>query len=318
MSLSAPPVREFEFGLGLSFRTPDLPGAVRLIESAGFDYLTCGEHVMFHGPTMNAAIVLSYAAAITRDIKLMSAISLVPLYPPAMLAKLAATLDYVSGGRFHLGVGVGGEYPTEFEACGVPISERGARTDEALEVITQLWSGEPVTFRGRFSSFTDGRLQPAPARRPTIWVAGRKDAAIRRAARFGDVWMPYLYRPEQLVTSIGKLHEFAAAEGREPYSLRSYINTFITVYVDGAKARRVATETVGRIYKQDFTGTQSGYLITGTPAECRERLREYADAGAVGAIFSLSCPPEDTAAMTRMIGEEIIPDRAGINLRAAP
>src|ERR1019366_10010317 len=98
--------------------TDDLHGAARLIEESGFDYLTCGEHVMFHGPTMNAAIVLAYAAAVTKRIKLLTAISLVPLYPPALLAKMTATLDQVSGGRFHLGVGVGGEFPTEFDACG--------------------------------------------------------------------------------------------------------------------------------------------------------------------------------------------------------
>src|SRR2546430_7839024 len=92
--------------------------AARRLEGLGFDYLAMGEHVAFGVPTPNAFVGLSAAAAVTERIKLLSAITLLPLSPAALAAKLAAALDVVSGGRFTMGVGVGGEYPREFEACG--------------------------------------------------------------------------------------------------------------------------------------------------------------------------------------------------------
>ena len=115
-------------------------------EALGFDYLLTGEHIMFHGPSASTMVSLAAAAGATERIKLMSGITLAPLYPPALLAKQAAVLDVVSGGRFHLGIGVGGEFPKEFAAVGVPVHERGVRTNEALEVIDKLLREEDVHF----------------------------------------------------------------------------------------------------------------------------------------------------------------------------
>src|SRR5271167_69561 len=191
-----------EFGLSLSSMTT-ITSSARNAEAMGFDYLTCGEHLMFHGPIGNSLIALSAAAAVTQKIKLMSTIVLVPLYGAAMLAKMTAVLDVVSGGRYHFGIGVGGEFPREFEAAGVPVRERGPRTNEALEVITRLWTEKKVTFSGRFSNFTEVTLDPPPAQKPhpPIWVAGRQDSAMKRAAKYAQGWLPYMYTPEQLATS---------------------------------------------------------------------------------------------------------------------
>ncbi|ASW55634.1 LLM class flavin-dependent oxidoreductase [Plantactinospora sp. KBS50] len=191
------PDPRFEVGLTLPFDLTDWTAAATLVEAAGYDYLAIGEHVSFHGPTANAFVVLAHAAAVTSRVRLLSAVTLAPLYPAALLAKLAATTDIVSGGRFELGIGVGGEYPPEFEAVGVPTAERGARADETLRVVRALWSGRPASHRGRFWRFDDIALRPAPPTQPgpRIWIAGRGEAAIRRAVRSGDVWMPYMYTP---------------------------------------------------------------------------------------------------------------------------
>ena len=111
--------------------------------------------------------------------------TLLPVYPMVLAAKMAATLDLVSHGRFELGVGVGGEYPPEFAASGVPAAGRGARADEALAVLVRLLSGERVTAEGQFGSLRDLRLDPPPVQRPRppLWVGGRKMPAMRRAAR---------------------------------------------------------------------------------------------------------------------------------------
>src|SRR5581483_6819354 len=191
-----------EFGFAL----PDLAGIgpqSQRIEALGYDYLAMGEHVAFHGPTPNSFVGLAVAAASTRRIKVLSSVVLLPLYPAALAAKLAAALDVVAGGRYTMGVGVGGEYPPEFEACGVPVAERGQRCNEALDVIRRLWQQPPVTYHGRFSHFTDVSIRPGPVQRPSIpiWVSGRSTAAMRRAAQYGDGWMPYMYTPDMVAES---------------------------------------------------------------------------------------------------------------------
>lgn len=100
-----------------------VPMAVRA-EEQGFDFVACGEHVFFHGPVSNAFVTLAAAAGATRRIRLMTALTVLPIYPAALAAKMITTLDGVSDGRVEIGIGVGGEHPPEFEACGVPV--RGA------------------------------------------------------------------------------------------------------------------------------------------------------------------------------------------------
>src|SRR5258708_27889086 len=131
---------------------------------------------MFHGPVSNSLIALSVAAGATEKLKLMSSIVLLPLYNPVMLAKQAAVLDVASGGRYHMGVGIGGEFPKEFEAIGVPVNQRGSRSNEALEVIRKLWTEKKVAFEGRYTKFTGITIEPRPVQKPhpLIWVAGRK------------------------------------------------------------------------------------------------------------------------------------------------
>ena len=151
--------RKIEFGTTL--RSPsNVAELAQQIEGLGFDILGCGEHVSFYGDTANGFISLSVAAGVTKDIRLMSAITLVPLYPAALLAKLGAALDVASGGRYTMGVGVGGEFPNEFEACGVPVTQRGSRTDDALEVLTRVWSETDVTYNGRYTTLKKFSLKP--------------------------------------------------------------------------------------------------------------------------------------------------------------
>lgn len=300
--------QQMEFGLVFGGVDADSGARARQAEQLGFDYVATGEHLMFHGPTPNALMALAFAAAVTERVKLLSSIVLLPLYPPAILAKQTAALDVLSGGRLHFGVGIGGEYPTEFEACGIPVNERGARANEALEVIRALWTGDTVDFSGRFTSFTGGRLQPPPVQRPgpPIWVSGRRDAAIRRAARYGDVWLPYMYSPEMVAAAAGKLSTMCEAAGRPSDAVWNATFCFTTVYADGEKARRVAAERVGGTYQQDFSKL-GRYLVAGTPEECRQRLIEYRDAGSRAIILAPACSSADHETMTQLLAEEVVP-----------
>src|SRR2546425_5431096 len=109
-------------------------------EALGCDFLACGEHVMFHGPVANAFISLSVAAGATRRIKLLSSVVLLPLYQPVIVAKMGATLDVASGGRYNFGVGIGGEFFKKVEGCGGAGQHHARRANKALEVNTKRWA----------------------------------------------------------------------------------------------------------------------------------------------------------------------------------
>src|SRR4029450_4569489 len=152
---------------------------------------------------------------ITRRIKLGIAVYLLALRAPAVAAKMTATLDVLSGGRLVFGVGVGGENPKEFELCGVPHQERGARVTEGIDVVRTLWRDTPATLNRRFTRFTALSIDPKPVQQPPpIWIGGRSAAALTRAGRQGDGWVSYVVQPERYKASVEKIHAAAAAAGR--------------------------------------------------------------------------------------------------------
>lgn len=286
---------------------PEVASTARWAEEVGFDYVASGEHLFFNVPTPNAFITLAAAAGATQRIRLLSTLTLLPLYPPALAAKLIASIDDVSGGRFDLGVGVGGEFPVEFDAVGVPVKERGRRTDESLDLITTFLSGRPVTGQGWWGSAENLTLRPSAVQQPhpPIWLGGRKEAAFRRAGRFANHWLPYLYTPEQMSDSLAKVNQYAADFGRTD-RVDGAIFCWGAVDRDGAVARRAAIDTVSATYKQDFEPLASRYLVFGTPQQVIDRLLEYRDAGAQTVIFS-SPPGEQFRTNATLLAEEVLP-----------
>jgi probable F420-dependent oxidoreductase len=301
-------VASIEFGVALP-SVKDVVEFARFAERLGYDYLTCGEHVMFHGPVANSLIALSVAAGATEKIKLMSSIVLLPLYNPVMLAKQTAVLDAASGGRYHLGVGIGGEFPKEFEAIGVPVKQRASRSNEALELIPKLWTEKNVTFEGRYTRFYGVTLEPAPTQKPhpPIWVAGRKEPAMRRAAKYADGWLPYMYTPEMLRESLTKIDTFGREAGRDMTKFRPGLFIFTSVYPDRKEAEEVAARSLGKNYAQDFSKIAGRYVLYGSPEDCRKRLGEYVDAGARSVMFSWACRHDDIERNMETIAKEVMP-----------
>ena len=296
-------------GIVLTRDQRQVSATARWAENRGFDHVACGEHIFFHGRTPNAFVVLAAAAGATERIRLLSALTILPVYPAALAAKLVATLDQVSNGRFDFGVGVGGEYPPEFESVGVPVHERGARTDEGLELITELVGGGPVNYAGRWSTVNGLSLNPPAVQqpRPPVWVGGRRRAAFRRAGRFADVWMPYMYTPERLADSLASVRAYATESGRDRNDVRGAIFCWGAVDRDPAVARREAVAAVNATYNQDFEPLADRYLLTGTPQQMIARLTEYRDAGAETVIFA---GPRDADAWRRSVelfAEEVLP-----------
>jgi probable F420-dependent oxidoreductase len=278
-------------------------------ERLGFDYVATGEHLFFHGPTPNAFVTLAAAAGATERIRLVSTISLLPLYPAALAAKFVASLDQISGGRFELGAGAGGEYPAEFEAAGVSPAARFRRFDEALEVLRLLFTGERVSFAGEFTRFTDVRLDPPPRQRPAppLWLGGRKAGAIRRAGRFADVWMPYMVTPESLAGSLDAVRDAAAEQGRSRGAVAGAVFIWACVDPDREWARRHGIATVSAAYRQDFTPLADRYLVLGTPDDAVRRISEFAEAGADRLVLAIAAGPDDRDRVIRTIAGDVLP-----------
>ena len=295
-----------EFGIGLP-RLDSIAESAQRAEALGYDFLSTGEHVFFYGPIGNSLISLAAAAGATTRIKLMSSITLIPLYPAALLTKLVTSLDVVSNGRFNLGVGVGGEFAQEFEACGVPVEERGARTNESLELMLRLWAEDDVHFQGRFNTLSGVTLEPKPTQQPhpPIWISGRSQAAMRRCARFGTGWLPYMYTPEKLSESLAAI----AAMGQEcerSVPVKPGLFIFFAVHEDRDVAIKMAAERLSRQYNQDFSQLVHRYAIAGNPQDCRARLREYIDAGAATIILNSACPGHYTETNEAIMADQVV------------
>ena len=219
-----------DFGFSLSNNqgmedVQDVLSLARRAEELGFDSVWASEHVfntsyvydrIGNRPYYEPLAILSYVAATTSKVLLGTSVLVIPYHNPIKLAKTAATLDVMSGGRLVLGIGVG-VIEQEMEAMGVPFAERGAFTDEAIAVMKELWSQEDPNFQGRFSSFSGMKFSPKPVQQPNIplVIGGASRAAIRRAARAGNGWHPTAMPPEDLSQAMRYLHERTAAVGRD-------------------------------------------------------------------------------------------------------
>lgn len=246
----------------------DVSAMARVVEDAGFDSLWVGDHLAFHAPIMEATVAMAAAATATRRIALGFGVFILALRPLAWAAKQLGSLQVLSGDRLILGVGIGGENPAEWEAAGVPLDVRARRTDAALTELPRLLTGvpgvDPVTGAAIPSLEPYGRCPP-------IWVGGRRDAALRRAARFGDGWMGIWIDPERARRSSELLAEFAVQAGRPMPSVGAIV--FATVDKNVRRAREQA---------QSFLEGQYGL-----PFDKVERWVAYGDVSSVAAYLRL-------------------------------
>jgi alkanesulfonate monooxygenase SsuD/methylene tetrahydromethanopterin reductase-like flavin-dependent oxidoreductase (luciferase family) len=165
----------------------ELRELVERVDSSGYDSLWCGDHISFPMAILDPLLQLAQAAVVSRRLMFGTSVYLLPLRHPVPVAKQVATLDHLTEGRFIFGVGVGGEFAREYEACGVPLKERGARLGEAIPLLRKLWSGEPVTYEGSFLSVLQQRAHAAAC------AANRRAADLVRWAlgcRARPRWAP--------------------------------------------------------------------------------------------------------------------------------
>ena len=228
-----------ESGLGTD------PGAIREYakagESLGYSHLRTGDHVLganaanrpgWQGPYNHTDLwhepltLFGYLAGITEKIELVSSVLILPQRQAALVAKQAAEVDFLSGGRLRLGIGVGWN-DVEYEALGEDFHNRGRRIEEQIDVMRALWCQELVTYEGRWHRITDAGLNPMPIQRPIpVWIGGGPGSAgttseagaervLRRVARTADGWFPSLGLQDGVEAVIARLHEYLRREGRD-------------------------------------------------------------------------------------------------------
>jgi probable F420-dependent oxidoreductase len=197
-------------------------------EELGFDGIEVADHVFGaaprgdwkpvyseHDPFHETFTTMAFLAAVTRKVELASGVLILPQRQAGVVAKQAAEVDILSGGRLRLGVGVGWNH-VEYEALGTEWKTRGRRQEEQIEVMRLLWTKDLVTFHGRFHTLNDVNLLPVPVQRPIpVWFGGSSDAVVKRAAKIGDGWMPIM-KPQDAEPKIAMLREHLKAFGRDP------------------------------------------------------------------------------------------------------
>ena len=269
---------DLTFGVLPGGSTPQefLAGA-QTAEALGYDSVWVGDHVLWHVFWPEPLALLSAASAVTESVALGSGILLAALRRPAALAKQTATLQWLSSGRFRLGVGAGGEFPTEFAASGVPMERRGARLDATLEALQALWSGEPATLHSEVIDVDDAVLDVVPEPRIPIWVGGRSPPAQRRAARFGDAWMPFVITPERFAEGWANVRAEAERRHRDPDAIVPALQLW-GQYGDLVEALTTIAARIEATYRTPFESFER-YTVYGDADMWVERLGAFVEAG---------------------------------------
>jgi probable F420-dependent oxidoreductase len=292
------------------------PSIVELVELAqsidrsGYDSLWVGDHISFPLAIFDPLLQLAQAAVASRRLTLGTSVYLLPLRHPTPVAKMVATLDHLTEGRLIFGVGVGGEFPKEYEACGVPRNERGARLAECVTVLRKFWSGEPVSHHGRFyGPFTDVPMRPPPRQQggPPLWFAGRTDVALRRIGRIGDGYLSYVVTPEMFRAALEKIEQAAAANNRSITRFGTGHLLFTRLDETYEKALDAATETLSVRYAMDFRKPAMRYCALGPPNLVAQKIRDFHAAGLRHVILDLLGPYDKRRHQIEWFARDVMP-----------
>jgi alkanesulfonate monooxygenase SsuD/methylene tetrahydromethanopterin reductase-like flavin-dependent oxidoreductase (luciferase family) len=250
----------------------DLATVARLAEQMGASALWACDHIFWHGPCLECMVALTVAGTATERATLGTCVVQLPLRQAPVLAKQAATLHTLSGGRVILGVGVG-SHPGEYAEAGVDYYRRGLLLDAGIAELRRSWdSGADA------SGATGYRQLPAPPPVP-IWVGGSSEAALRRAARLGDGWMPLFLAPQVYGEAIERLTKEIDRAGRVAGEVTPSMVLFVSIDDDPATARVAGTTWMSSLYGIPAKAFER-HLVAGTASEVAERVAVYQAAGA--------------------------------------
>jgi probable F420-dependent oxidoreductase len=259
-------------------RWPELAAIARAVEEAGFDSIWLGDHLLYRGDGRSERgpwdvwTLLAALAAATERVRLGPLVACTAFHPPGILARMAALVDEVSGGRLVVALGAGWN-ETEFRAFGLPFDHRVSRFEEAFEIVRQLLAGDRVSYAGRFHSVDDALLLPPPSRRPPLMVGGHGPRLLAATLPHVDVWntwySSYGNTPDGFATVNARMDDAAERAGRDPREIER--SACVHVVVDRQRA--------GRPHDPEAPP------VEGSPERIAEHLRALAAAGADEAIL---------------------------------
>jgi len=248
------------------------------IVDGGIDHVFVADHVSFHvGMGMDGLINAATLTALDPRLKVCVGVYLLALRHPVTVARQLATIAESAPGQLLLGIGVGGEDRNEIEMCGVDPATRGRRTNECLEIVEKLMTGEPCDHDGEFFSFRRGWIQPPPTEPIPILIGGRADAALVRAARYGDGWLGVWTSPARFGDAIAEVNRQAVGLGREEPRLHG-IQVWVGIDDDRARARGRLAKAMQSFYRIPYERFEK-YAPHGTITEVTDFLLRYRDAG---------------------------------------
>lgn len=308
---------KFGFNVGgLPGGVPGAPVLVRLAaqaEAIGFDSVHAGDHVQWHVPIHEPTTVLATFAAVTTRMMIGSSVVLLPLRDPVLIAKTMASLDVLSGGRMIFGVGLGGNYAEDYTAMRIPRSERGTRANESLEIIRGLFEHETFSYEGRHFSIDHVGILPRPVQpRLPIWVGGASEAALQRAAKYGDGWIAAWASERKLSRFVESLGPLLAREGRgkDDFTVASFV--FIYTDADAERGRRRAIEEAEELYRLPGELIIRKFGAAGPVEVCVEKILALRNAGVQHVVFEPMCGYEEWDAQLEAYADVISQVRAAI------
>jgi alkanesulfonate monooxygenase SsuD/methylene tetrahydromethanopterin reductase-like flavin-dependent oxidoreductase (luciferase family) len=276
------------FGVSVPTSTDDDPVArARTAEELGFDFVSASDHPAGSSPTYETWTMLTWIAAATSRISVATRVLGVPYRPPAMVAKMAETLDRVSGGRLILGLG-GGYSDDEFQAFGLPVPSARDKVDglaDAVQICRGLWTRPRFSFTGRRYAVTDADLEPKPGHRIPVWLGTFGERALRVTGAYADGWIPSLgYVPTSRLAAMRDTVLAAAVEaGRSPDDITCALNLQIRI---------------GQSVEPD--------VLAGSPSRIVAGLREFVAVGFTS--FNVQPVGADPADQLRRLAGEVIPE----------
>lgn len=279
---------------------------VDLCEASDIDSLWFNERLSSPAPVLEPVTAMAAVAARTRRLKFGPSVLVAPFRAPVLAARELATLDYLSGGRVLPAFGVGVEAEREFDAVGVPFRERGRRTDEAIGIMRRLWEEDDVTYAGEFWRLEKITVLPKPVQRPLpLWIGGGSEAAMRRAGRLGDGWIPSFITPERFRLGVERTQAFAAEAGRTVPA--DHFGTLVYFHLTGdpAAARAAAAPFIPRGRVDDATLLACSAF--GPPDLVVERLEEYVRGGGSKFVLRPMCEPAQMLEQIGKLATEVVP-----------
>jgi probable F420-dependent oxidoreductase len=302
-------------GVGMGFfgnQLPEPEQLFRYVERAdelGIDSIWLPDHTISETPELDPSVLMSVIGARTQDIKMGPSVMTLPARNPVVVANTYANLDYLTGGRDRVIMGIGlGADPRLCEAMQISPEERTGRLQEAIEILRLLWTRDDVDYDGEYYQLDGVTVSPKPTNGTLdIWLGGNSDAALKRIARYGDGWFPSMITPGTFNTKLERLMGYCEDVGRTVERDEAGVILLSHVDADRERTRNLREQFLA---KQAFDIPEDIFercTAFGTPEECIETIQRYVDAGCTKFVLMPVGPTSERIEQIERYSESVIP-----------